>query len=187
MLTLLTRIAYQAGEEVHDEPSGLDLVLPEINELIAGVIAFAIVFIAVWVWLRPKISETLSARQEAITGQLTAAEATKHEAESLLMDYKQQLAKAREEANKIVEDARRSAEALRSDVVGKAEAEAETIVRKAREEAAGERARAAAAIRDEVAALSLDLARRVVTESVDAAAQKKLVDRYISELEELKA
>lgn len=187
MLTLLTRIAYQAGEEVAEEPSGLDLVLPEINELIAGVIAFAIVFVVVWVWGRPAIDRMLTARQEAITGQLTAAEATKHEAESLLMDYKQQLAKAREEANRIVEEARRSADALRSDVVGKAEAEAVSIVRKAREEAASERERAAAAIRDEVATLSLDLARRVVGESVDAAAQKKLVDRYISELEELKA
>jgi F-type H+-transporting ATPase subunit b len=187
MLTLLKIIAYQGEEVVAEEPSGLDLVLPEINELIAGVIAFAIVFIAVWVWLRPKISETLEARQEAITGQLTADEATKHEAESLLMDYKQQLAKAREEANRIVEEARQSAEALRSDVVGKAEAEAEAIVRKAREEAAAERERAASAIRDEVAALSLDLARRVVGDSVDASAQKKLVDRYISELEELKA
>jgi F0F1-type ATP synthase membrane subunit b/b' len=52
---------------------------------------------------------------------------------------------------------------------------------------AAERVRAAGAIRDEVASLSLDLARRVVGGSVDAKAQKKLVDQYIAELEELKA
>jgi F-type H+-transporting ATPase subunit b len=187
MLTLLTRLAFQAGEFDHEEPSGLDLVLPEINELIAGVIAFTIVFVFVWKWGRPAINRMLTARQEAITGQLTAAENTKHEAESLLTDYKKQIAAARDEANKIVEDARRSAEALRTDVVGKAEAEAETIVRKAREEAAGERERAVGAIRAEVASLSLDVARRVVTDSVDADAQKKLVDRYIAELEGLNA
>jgi F-type H+-transporting ATPase subunit b len=72
-------------------------------------------------------------------------------------------------------------------VVGKAGTEAESIVRKAREEVAAERVRAAGAIRDEVASLSLDLARRVVGGSVDAKAQKKLVDQYIAELEELKA
>jgi F-type H+-transporting ATPase subunit b len=187
MLNLLTRIAFQAGEVEHAEPSGLDLVLPEINELIAGVIAFTIVFVFIWKWGRPAISRTLTARQEAITGQLTAAEATKHEAESLLLDYKKQLAGARDEANKIVDDARRSADALRTDVVGKAEADAESIVRKAREEAAGERERAVGAIRHEVASLSLDVAQRVVGESVDAAAQKKLVDRYIEELEGLNA
>lgn len=187
MLTLLTRLAFQAGEVDHEEPSGLDLVLPEINELIAGIIAFAIVFVFVWKWGRPAINRMLTARQEAITGQLTAAENTKHEAESLLTDYKKQIAAARDEANNIVEDARRSAEALRTDVVGKAEIEAETIVRKAREEAAGERERAVGAIRQEVASLSLDVARRVVTESVDADAQKKLVDRYIADLEGLNA
>jgi F0F1-type ATP synthase membrane subunit b/b' len=50
-----------------------------------------------------------------------------------------------------------------------------------------ERERAATAIRDEVAALSLDLAQKVVAGSVDAKAQKVLVDRYIAELETLKA
>lgn len=187
MLTLLTQIAYWAEEGVTEEPSGLDLVLPDVNELIAGVIAFAIVFVVIWVWARPAISRTLAARQEAITGQLTAAEETKHEAESLLADYKQQLASAREEANRIVDEARQTAESLRADMISKAESDAESIVRKAREEAAAERERAASAIRDEVAALSLDLARRVVTDSVDAKAQQALVDRYIAELEELNA
>jgi F-type H+-transporting ATPase subunit b len=169
------------------EPEGVELLLPPSSELIAGLIAFAIIFIFVWRWVMPAVNRTLENRQQAITGQLTAAEATKHEAESLLTDYKKQLAGARDEANKIVEDARRSADALRADVVGKAEAEAQTIVRKARDEAAGERERAVGAIRHEVASLSLDVAQRVVGESVDAAAQKKLVDRYIAELEGLNA
>lgn len=173
--------------EEPSEPEGIDLLLPASSELIAGLLAFGIIFLFVWKWVLPMVDKRLEARQQAITGQLTAAETTKHEAESLLADYKQQLAKAREEANRILEEARRSAEALRTDVVGKAGTEAESIVRKAREEAAAERERAAGAIRDEVASLSLDLARRVVGSSVDAKAQKKLVDQYIAELEELKA
>jgi len=173
--------------EEPDEPGGIDLLLPASSELIAGLLAFTIIFVFVWKWVLPMVDKRLEARQEAITGQLTAAENTKHEAESLLADYKQQLAKARDEANRIVEEARKSAEALRADVVGKADTEAQTIVRKARESAVSERERAAGAIRDEVATLSLDLARRVVSDSVDAKAQKKLVDQYIAELEELKA
>lgn len=178
-----------AAEEgaVVEEPSGVDLVLPEINELIAGVIAFAIVFLVVWLWARPAIARTLAARQDAITGQLTAAETTKVEAESLLADYKQQVAKARDEANQIVEEARRTADALRGDLVAKAEAEAAEIVRKARDEAAEEKARAAAAIRAEVASLSLAVAEKAVAGAMDAKTQKTLVDKYIAELSELKA
>ncbi|MEX0826959.1 MAG: F0F1 ATP synthase subunit B [Acidimicrobiia bacterium] len=185
-LTAAMRFFGEVAEE-HDEPSGIDLLLPASSELIAGLIAFGIIFVFVWKWVLPMVDKRLEARQAAIIGQLTAAENTKHEAESLLADYKQQLAMARDEANKIVEEARKSADALRTDMVGKAETEAQLIVRKARESAASERERAAASIRDEVASLSLDLARRVVSDSVDASVQKKLVDRYIAELEELKA
>ncbi len=186
LMNSLARLLFQTTtvvEETHTEaPSGIDLVLPEINELIAGVIAFSIVFVAVWVWARPAIARTLAARQDAITGQLKAAETTKLEAEGLLSDYKQQVAGARDEANRIVEDARRSADTLRTESAARAAAEAAEIVRKARDEAAGEKERAAAAIRTEVAALSMAVAEKAVAGAVDAKAQQKLVEQYIAEL-----
>jgi F-type H+-transporting ATPase subunit b len=183
MLHVLARFFYETAEEVAaEEPSGIDLVLPVMEELIAGVIAFAIVFVIVWVWARPAISRTLAARQDAITGQLKAAETTKIEAEGLLTDYRKQVAGARDEANRIVDDARRAAEALRSETVARANTEAADIVRKARDEAAGERDRAAAAIRTEVAALSMAVAEKAVAGAVDAKAHQKLVEQYIAEL-----
>lgn len=185
MMQLFAPILVLAEEEVAEESSGIDLLLPESSELIAGLIAFAIIFFVVWKWALPAVNRTLEARQEAITGQLTSAEKTKEEAESLLDDYKAQLAAARDDANRIVEDARESAESLRNDIVSKAESEAGEITRKAREEAAGEKERAAGAIRAEVASLSLSIAEKVVAGSVDKKAQKKLVDRYIDELGDL--
>ena len=184
MLNLLAGVVVLAAEE---EPEGIDLVIPAFEELIAGIIAFAIVFILVWWKVRPAIAETLAARQEAITGQLTEAEKAKQEAQGLLENYQQQLSQAKDEANQIVDDARQSAEALRSDLVGKAEAEADSIKSRAREEAEAEKERAAAQIRDEVAALSLTLAEKVVGDSVDADAQRALVDRYIDELDDLES
>jgi F-type H+-transporting ATPase subunit b len=184
MMNLLAQVVFlAAGEE--DAPEGIDLVIPEFEELIAGIIAFSIVFILIWWKVRPAIAETLAARQEAITGQLTEAEKAKQEAEGLLDDYKQQLATAKDEANKIVDDARQSAESLRSEMVGKAESEADAIRSRAREDAESEKERAAGQIRDEVASLSLALAQKVVGESVDSAAQQSLVDRYIDDLENL--
>jgi len=181
MMNLLAQVVFLAAEG-EDAPEGIDLVIPETEELIAGIIAFAIVFILIWWKVRPAIAETLAARQEAITGQLTEAETAKQEAEGLLEDYRQQLDRAKDEANQIVDDARQSADALRTDLVSKAEAEAESITTRAREEAVAEKERAAAQIRDEVAALSLTLAEKVVGDTVDAETQRSLVDRYIDEL-----
>lgn len=164
------------------EPGGIKLLLPATSEMIAGLLAFAIIFIVVWKWVLPTIDKRLEARQQAITGQLMAAEATKVEAESLLTDYKKQVAGARDEANRIVDEARRTADSLRSETASRADAEAAEIVRKAREEAAGEKQRAAGAIRDEVAALSLAVAAKAVAGAVDAKAHQKLVEQYIAEL-----
>jgi len=170
------------AQEVVEESSGIDLLVPDTSELIAGVIAFSIIFVFVWKWVIPAADKALAARQEAITGQLTEAETAKQEAESLLNDYKKQLAQAKGEANTIVDEARQAADVLRSDLVDKAEAEAESIRGKARADAGAEMDRAAAQIRDEVATLSLELAQKVVAGSVDESAQQVLVDRYIDDL-----
>ena len=173
-------------ETTVEESSGIDLLLPETSELIAGILAFVIIFVFVWKWALPAVSKMLAARQDAITGQLSEAEKTKVEAEELLADYNKQLADARGEGNRIVDEARQSAEAVRAEIVERAEADAQGITRKAREEAAAEKQRAAAEVRTQVADLSLELAQMVVAGSVDEQTQKNLVDRYIDDIPGLK-
>lgn len=170
------------AQEVVEESSGIDLLLPDTSELIAGFIAFSIIFVFVWKWVIPAADKALTARQEAITGQLTQAETAKQEAESLLDDYKKQLAQAKSEANTIVEGARQAADVLRSNLVGQAEEDAASIRGKARADAGAEMDRAATQIKDEVATLSLELAQMVVAGSVDESVQRTLVDRYIDDL-----
>jgi len=185
MLTLMASAFLLAQEaETHaEEPQGIDLLIPETSELIAGILAFSIIFFFVWKWVLPAVNRTLEARREAITGQVTEAEKTKADAESLLADYRKQIAGARSEANAIVDDAKVSAEAVRTGIVAKAQTEAAGINRKAREEAASEKERAAGAIRDEISALSVELATRATAGAVDEDAHRVLVDRYIEELD----
>ena len=47
MINLLAQVAYWAAEEGEAPPEGIDLVIPAIEELIAGIIAFGIVFLLV--------------------------------------------------------------------------------------------------------------------------------------------
>jgi F-type H+-transporting ATPase subunit b len=178
----LARTLILAAEE-SEGGGGAELLVPPLPELVGGIIAFAIVFFFVWRWAGPAINRSLEARQQAIGGQLEEAEKAKAEAESLLEDYRAQLADARSKENEIIEEARTQAEAMKAEVLEKAQAEAEQIVSKAREEAAAEKARVLSDARQEVANLSIDLAERVVGESLDREAQQGLVDRYIAELE----
>ncbi|MFQ5967284.1 MAG: F0F1 ATP synthase subunit B [Acidimicrobiia bacterium] len=166
-----------------EEKSGLFLILPQTEELIWGAIAFAVLALLIWRFAGPAIKNTLDARQAAVTGSLEDAETAKQEAQSLLEDYRQQLAQAQDESNRIIGQARQTADAIRQETVDRANAEAEEIRQKAREDAAAEMERAREGLRSEVANLSIDLAERVVQESLDRETQLGLVERYIEELE----
>jgi F-type H+-transporting ATPase subunit b len=181
-LNALAVVATEEGEEASD---GLSLVLPHTEELIAGILAFAIVFFFVWKWALPTITKTLEARQAAITGQLTEAERAKAEAEALLADYKAQLAEAKSEGNRIVEEARVAGDQTKAEIIAKANDDASQLIAKARAEAESERSRALSEARREVGELSVDLAGRIVGESLDADAHKGLVERYLADLEKM--
>jgi len=170
------------SEPVEEEVSGIQLLLPHQDELIAGLIAFVIIFFFVWKWAVPALNKTLEARQQAIRAEYEAAEAAKVEAESLLDDYREQLSGAKEEATAIVDDARNAGEQVKADIVARAETEAEQIKARAHDEIEGERERVAGELRREVADLSLTVAEKVVGTSLDDERQRELVDRYIDEL-----
>ena len=180
LLTATILIAQEEGES-----SNISLVLPHPEELIAGIIAFAIVFFFVWRYAGPTINKTLEARQEAVAGELAGAEKAKVEAESLVSDYKAQLAEAKTDANRIIEEAREAAELMRTDIVAKAEDEASQVLSKARSEAEAEKSRALAEARSQVGEISVELAEKIVGESLDADAHSDLVERYLADLEQM--
>ncbi|MEN8040198.1 MAG: F0F1 ATP synthase subunit B [Actinomycetota bacterium] len=178
-----TVILAQEAEHTAEEASGgAALLLPAPEELIAGIIAFAIIFAVVWKFALPALKATLEDRQAAVRTHLEAAEKAKVEAESLLDDYRAQVAGAKGEASDIVAEARDAGEAVKADIIARAEAEAEQIKARAGEEIASERERAAVDLRRQVADLSIDVAERVVGSSLDADSQRDLVNRYIDEL-----
>ena len=167
------------------EGSAVELLLPAWPELIAGIIAFSLVFFFVWRWVWPSMNRMMETRQAAIAGELTAAEKAKTEAESLRTDYQAQLADSRAEGSRLIEEARQAADQMRADILAKAEADAEQIRSRARDEAAGEKARALADARSQVGDISVDLAGKIVGESLDRTAHQALIDRYLADLEKL--
>jgi F-type H+-transporting ATPase subunit b len=165
--------------------SGKDLLYPKVSELILGAIAFFILFAFMYKWVIPRVNTLLEERRQKIQGDLESAEQAKSQADQLLADYRQQLAGAREDANRIIEEARRTAEAMRKDLMAKAQEEYQSVVGRAQEEIRAERDRVFQELKTQVGELSLALAGRVVGETLDKTRQLRLVDDYINELEQL--
>ena len=165
-----------------EEPSGTDLILPAIDELIWGAVAFAIVLFVLNKFAFPKLREAVETREQQIQRDLEAADKAKQEAESERRQYQQQIADARGEANRIIEEARQSAEQVRKDLIAKAEAEAAQIVERAQEQLEGERTRTLSELQSTVGDLAIELAEKVVGRALDQGTHRELVDAYIKEV-----
>ena len=171
-----------AATEGEAEPSGTQLILPAIDELLWGAVAFAVVLFVLNKFAFPKLREAVEAREQQIQSDLEAAEKAKQEAERERQQYQQQIADARGEANRIIEEARQSAEQVRKDLVAKAEAEAEQIVTRAQEQLEGERTRTMSELQTTVGDLAIELAEKVVGRALDQGTHRELVDAYIKEV-----
>jgi F-type H+-transporting ATPase subunit b len=159
-------------------------LVPHWPEFIIGTIAFLIVFFLLARVLMPRISKTLEERTEAIEGGLKKAEDTQKEADRVLSEYRAQLADARHEAARLREAAKE--EAAQIVAQGKAEgaAERQRIIDAASVQLQADRQQALTALRAEVGAMAVDLASKIVGESLaDEARQGRMVDRFLDELD----
>jgi F-type H+-transporting ATPase subunit b len=158
-------------------------LIPHWPELIIGSIAFLIVFALLAKVLMPRISATLAERTDAIEGGLKRAEDAQDEAKRVLAQYRAQLADARHEAARIREQANEEAAQIVAQGRADGAAERERIIASAGAQIEADRQQAVTVLRAEVGSLAVDLASRIVGESLtDEARQSRLVDRFLGEL-----
>ncbi|MFC0038017.1 F0F1 ATP synthase subunit B [Actinomadura rayongensis] len=159
-------------------------VLPDTAELVVGSIAFAIVLILVGKLFVPKIQATLAERTKAIEGGLAKAEEAQKEAQQTLDQYQAKLKEAQRDATRQAEEAREQGNQIIAQMKEQAQAEARRIIDAAHAQIEADKQQALAALRAEIGALSVELAGRVVGESLeDTARQSRVVDRFLEELE----
>jgi F-type H+-transporting ATPase subunit b len=159
-------------------------LVPNWTEVIVGAIGFFIVFFALWKVLLPRISTVLEERTEKIEGGLQKAEELQTEARRTLEQYQAQLAEARHEAARLREEAREQGAGIIVEMREQAQAEARRITEAAQAQIAADRQQAFASLRAEIGTLSVQLASKIVGESLDdEARQSRVVDRFLADLE----
>jgi F-type H+-transporting ATPase subunit b len=158
---------------------------PSLTELIVGGISFFIVFGALWKLLLPRITKTLEERTDAIEGGLKRAEDAQAEANAVLEQYRAQLADARHEAARLREEAREAGAQIKAELREQGEAEKQRLIDAASAQIEADRQQALASLRAEVGSLSVELASRIVGESLqDEARQRRTVERFLDSLEQ---
>jgi F-type H+-transporting ATPase subunit b len=176
----MTNFSYAAGEE-------LNPLIPHTAEIIAGAIAFGLLYLVIRSKVFPMFEKAFAARTEAIQGGIEKAERAQQEAQAALESYTKQLADARGEAQTIREEARAQGAAILEEMRSKAQEEAARITTAAQATIEAERQQAITSLRNEVGALATELASKIVGEALDDhVRQTRIVDRFLEDLEKSK-
>ena len=162
----------------------LNPLIPHTAEVIVGFIAFTLLFLVLKSKVVPMFEKAYAARTEAIQGGIERAEKAQLEAQRALVQYNEQLSSAQGEAAKLREDARAQGAAILEELRTKAQDEAARITAAAHASIEAERQQAITSLRNEVGALAVELASKIVGEALDdQARQSRIVDRFIEDLE----
>jgi F-type H+-transporting ATPase subunit b len=182
MLTIVSSLGGVLAEEpAHETPNP---VLPIWQELVIGAIAFAVLCFVLLKFAFPRMEAMYQARVEAIEGGLRRAEERQAEANALFERYQEQLAELRSDATRIRQEAAAEGEAIRQDMLSKAREESDRIIAAGRESLASERQTIIRELRGTVGTLAIELAGRIVGESLEEEARRKgTVDRFLADLD----
>lgn len=159
-------------------------LLPEIPEIIVGIIAFSLLYFFLAKRAFPMFERAYTARSQAIEGGIAKAEQAQAEAAAALAQYRTQLAESQAEAGRIREQARVEGQQILDELRLQAQTEADRIRQRGEEQLRGERQQVVAQLRGEIGRLAVDLAERIVGENMDVDRQSRVVDRFLADLEQ---
>ena len=157
-------------------------ILPALDEIIWGGLAFVILFAFMWWKGFPAVKRAMDARSEKIRSDLDAADVAKADAMRTKSEYEAQLADAKTAASAVIDEARAQADQLRQDLQARAEADIAEQRARATADIESSRRQAVDDLRTEVAAIAVGAAERVVGASLDADVHRSLIDGYIDEV-----
>lgn len=128
------------------------------------------------------VMNMIRSRQQEIDRMYSEADAARESAAAMQTEYAQKLAAAQETGAQIVRDATERAQKRETEIVQQAGREADAIREKASADIAREKRKALGEAKDEISSLALEIAGKVVGETMDEAHQKQLVERFLEEL-----
>ncbi len=128
------------------------------------------------------ITSALTTREQRIEESIRSAEKALEEARQIQADNTKARQEAEQSAQQILRDARTSADSLRSEEMEKTRSQIQRMQEQATAEIEREKEGALDELRTEVADLAIKAAEKILSESLDATRQRKLVDGFLKDL-----
>lgn len=160
----------------------LNLLAAPVGLIFWTSLAFIIVLVLLKKLAWKPILKTLNERNEFIDKSLKSAEEAKAQMSQLKSDNEKLLAEARVEREKMLKEARETKESIIAEAKKTASAEGDRLVASARQEIEKEKAKAMSDIKSQVAALSIEIAEKVLrSELANKDKQAEIVEEHLKQ------
>jgi len=163
--------------------SGSFLISPNVGLMVWTLLLFGISLYVLSKLAFPRISAALDKRQHAIEESIDHAERIRVEADAVLADYRERLKESRQQAEAIIERARKAAETHERDASEEAKRKREQMMEQTRRDIETETRRAIQEIRREVADLTVLATEKVTRKTLTEEDQRRLVEDALLELD----
>jgi len=161
----------------------MDLITPQLGLLFWQTVLFLLLLFILTKFAWKPIMASLREREDSIESALRMADQAKIEMQQLKAGNEKLLAEARQERDRMMQEAQVMANQFRETEKAKAVEEANRITQQAREAIQQEKNAALAEVKNTAAQLSLTIAERILRrELTDPAAQTQLVDSYLKDV-----
>jgi len=175
-----------------DSESGADasILIPKPAEFIPALIAFGVILVVMWKFAWPSIIDMMDKRQKKIEDDLDHAEQARAKALAQEKEYEERMAEAHRDADAIIAEAKKEAEAERQRILAKAQQEAAALLAKSRGAVETERRKAMIELSSSVVDLAVEVAGKIIGEDLSYEQQLKLAEKHLAEVaapEEIRA
>ncbi len=135
-------------------------------------------------YLKAPLTKVLNERKEKIAADINDAKKSKEEAKVDEEQARETLKDAKKEAHRIITSAERKADERKDEILKAATLQRDKILQNAETEVAKLKEKARNEVKQEMEALAITLAEKIIKEKLDAKADKALVDDFISQIGE---
>jgi F-type H+-transporting ATPase subunit b len=168
---------------MHSLVASNDLIKVVPGLMIWTVIAFLVTLFVLKRYAFGPIQQMIDERRERIRRALEEADKARDEARSLLQEHRELIGQARGQAEQILAETRRVAEAQRQRVKDETEADRQRRLEETQRQIEAETQRALQQIRAEVAELTLVATTKVTGKVLDDEDHRRLIDDAIKDLD----
>jgi len=159
---------------------GLKALGINLPSLLAQLINFTLLLILLSIFAYRPAMRLLDERRRRIQEGLEAAEQAKQRAAQAGLEVQAQLERARQEGQAVIGQAQQIASRIQEEAHQQARQDAEALLTRARSEIQLERDSAIAELRREFAGLTIEAAEKVIGQSLDRQAHRRLIEEVLA-------